>query len=698
MFNLQLSVSTTVPKDRRAAEMTTQFEVKDIPVLDPVLTDLFTTRLYSTNQWKGGKCKNSNFEKMSGITVDVDQGVTIVEAKEIFKEFNYIIHTSTSHRADIQTKGGIQDRFRVILPFAPADYALVNNEALAKATYAGIIKKYPFVDAACADPGRKYFPFLTKPSLALFELHINDVGKYYPLDIVSVNKMVKAPVTATAKNAAANEAEEFKLSLEDEVILPDRTTKVKIKDITKKTPCYCIFCDDINSKSPSAFVEINSWDNRYFLFCSHCNKTYWLSLAESFPDVFFLDHLPMRIVRYGSNVSVGRMAPAYLNHLSKQVRDKFEHDLTLTRNFTADAFTVEKMVDPDGTEVRYKLDAKSGRLSVWVPPIGVDKQDNKFIDDWLQSMFNEYTGFVKKWMAIWCHSNFRKLPMLVLNGPRAAGKTTFGEFLQNIYPTLCMEWKGEEQHFTDYLECKLLLIEEVSAEKKEQYTYLKRRTGTDQLLINKKYKAPYKVENNLSLIMMTNSYAPLYLNANEIPVNEATNQFFMYTLTRDTRTINANLSKELKERAGHYMRTELRRIFNEWQASGEGNSNRYSIATPITPVARIQFSNARSIMDYQADMVLKVCLHGLNLKAKDGTLINRIGPYETISVLDFQTILRAVNIEWRYMRGLRDAMQALNYISADAQIIKKDGIDAWKVIGKLPEDPESGNAPMEKVI
>ena len=694
MFNLQLSVSTQTPKDRLAAEKATQFEVKDVAVLEPLLKELFTSRLSSTNQWKDGKCKNANFVRMSGITVDIDKGVTIAEAKEIFKEYNFILHTSTSHKADIPTKGGIQDRFRVILPFAPADYAQINSEDLAEATYAGIMKKYPFVDGACADPARKYFPFLSRPSLALFELFINDVGKYYAVDINEVKNAAKNIGAGNAKPST----DEYILSLEHEVTLTDGVTKVKIRDIKKKTVCYCVFCDDLNSKSPSAFVEIHPSNKRYYLYCSHCQKTYWLSLKESFPDVFFLDNMIMRIMVQGGNVTVGRMALPYLNKLPKDVREDFEHELTQSRNFSADSFTVSRMVDPFGSKMRYELNWEAGTLDVWTPPIPVVLQDNEYINRWLISIFGKYTDFIKMWMAIWTHQNHQPLPMLVFNGPRGVGKSTFGEFLQNMYPPLVMDWRGESQNFTDYLEKKLLLIEEVPADKRDQYVEIKKTMGSDIVTVNKKFKQPYRIKNNLNIILLTNNFTPMYLHEDERPLGPETNQFFMFNFERDVRYINANIKNELKERAGHYLRTELRDLYEGWKASPAGRQNRYGLPSPITDFELQQFDDARSTIDYECDFILKTCLIGLNMYNKEGVLIERLGPYDTVNAEELRHIMNSLRLETRNLRTIRERLQSLRYFSATGRITK-DGHNAWRVIGSLPESSDlNDNAPLQRTV
>ena len=123
MIKLALSVSKAEPKSKTEGMKVTEFKRADFEFDKPeeYIKKLFTTRLYSTNYWLDGRCSQKNFLGLYGVTLDVDAGLSLIEARELFKEYNYIIHTSTSHRAD-KGNSGVQDRFRVILPFDTSHY------------------------------------------------------------------------------------------------------------------------------------------------------------------------------------------------------------------------------------------------------------------------------------------------------------------------------------------------------------------------------------------------------------------------------------------------------------------------------------------------------------------------------------------------------------------------------------------------
>lgn len=77
-------------------------------------------RQYSPFLFKDGtkKSENWNNENQNILILDIDDGLTIDKAKEIFKGFKYFICTTKSHQKE--KKGLVCDRFRIILP-------IVNN-------------------------------------------------------------------------------------------------------------------------------------------------------------------------------------------------------------------------------------------------------------------------------------------------------------------------------------------------------------------------------------------------------------------------------------------------------------------------------------------------------------------------------------------------------------------------------------------
>jgi len=73
-------------------------------------------RQYTPFEFMGGKKRSENWsnENQNLLILDVDDGLTIAEAKDMFKEYKYLIATTKSHQ--VEKKGLKCDRFRVIIP------------------------------------------------------------------------------------------------------------------------------------------------------------------------------------------------------------------------------------------------------------------------------------------------------------------------------------------------------------------------------------------------------------------------------------------------------------------------------------------------------------------------------------------------------------------------------------------------------
>ncbi len=110
-------------------------------------------RTYSAGFFKDNYAKNENWMGQEMLILDIDDGLPIVEAIELFKDYKAMIHTSASHQKD---KGGNKcDRYRVIIP---TKYPITCTVKEYTATMKYISKKvFPFIDEKCVDPARIYF-------------------------------------------------------------------------------------------------------------------------------------------------------------------------------------------------------------------------------------------------------------------------------------------------------------------------------------------------------------------------------------------------------------------------------------------------------------------------------------------------------------------------------------------------------------
>lgn len=683
-MKLKMSVSQQTATTKTDAGRIAQFVEKSFDADEATLKDIFTTKLYSMNMWRTGRSMNKNFEGMTGIIFDVDENMPLVEAKEIFKDFNYIIHTSTSHRANDPRKGGAQDRFRVLLPFDPSEYDLVNEADQAKAVYVSLLKKYPFVDPRCTEGARKYYPFLNKEYPDLFEMYIHE-GVYFKIEKPASTKISKNVDIVDGELIDLEEIEKVdssnasqSINLDTVFLLKDRKTKRRLRDIDTKTEVFCLFCDDIDSQAASAVIQINAKSRRKMLYCSHCKKTWMVSLKDSYPELFYLGSNLHRVYVMEKNIEIDYVPPAYINGLHKGERDKLLRDLAHS-GFANQSFTVRKMTDAYKEEVSWEMDHNNGVLSVYIPPVAPVIADNEYINKWLDELFLEHSEFIKDYLALYCYTNYLKLPFIALAGPRGAGKSTFAEMMMDMFPVLSANWSGKEESFTEDFQKKLLVADEAQVDKKEQFLMLKRLGGTEKLNVNIKHGAKFQVRNNLKIIIMTNDKVPIYLAPQEQPTAENNNQFFLYQC-ESTKSLNAHIKYELQERIGHYIRTELRERFEKWKASGVGKANRYSIPVPITDFLRQQYHDAKSVLDYEAEEVYNVILHGRSFNDPNGTPKDRINKMESVTINELRLICTLLRAHTKNPKMLRERMQWLGFLGSNSLSIRKDGNDAWPVL------------------
>jgi len=156
--------------------------------------------------------------------------------------------------------------------------------------------------------------------------------------------------------------------------------------------------------------------------------------------------------------------------------------------------------NPEAIESYYTVNSLDGIVTVNIAAIQPDVIDNKFIEDYLDNTFGQHKDFIKQYLAMYVFTNYTQLPTLVLYGPRGSSKTTFAGLVADIYPSLYLDWTGEPGSFTQECEKKLLVIEENLIDEKSQYKTLKKYTGQEELLVNKKYQPEYMVKNNVNII------------------------------------------------------------------------------------------------------------------------------------------------------------------------------------------------------
>jgi hypothetical protein len=255
----------------------------------------------------------------------------------------------------------------------------------------------------------------------------------------------------------------------------------------------------------------------------------------------------------------------------------------------------------------YQYFCKEGIFTAHIKPIAVNVKDNDFIEDYLDSLFGNYKSFIKQWLAIYVYTNYKKLPHLILTGGRGTSKSTFTDMVSSIFPTLSSYTKELEGNFNPDAEKKLVVIDESDSKGKIQYRTLKKYSGQRFTQVNKKYLPQYQVRNNLNIIILSNDEDAIYVEREEAPTDEKNNQFFVYKFKPFSGPIDPEYVKKLIDRIGHYIRTELKTVYESINPEGY----RYSIPVPITEEEKLLFQNSITEVEADADLLIqKLILHG----------------------------------------------------------------------------------------
>ncbi len=392
-----------------------------------------------------------------------------------------------------------------------------------------------------------------------------------------------------------------------EVALPDDKTISAISvDKTKRTPCLCPFHDDVNH---SAFVGYSERSYNYFITCSSENTTYWkvrdpnrYALAATHYWSYGTDYFEFGFANekfFYEKLGI-RKIHILCNATTHEDKDELTNYIVQNKHIPHIG-TVEYLGDHSASAAFYLVDQTKGIISVHHPILPVNIQDNALIEDYLDSLFGPYKDFIKQWMAVFCFTNYQKLPTLIFTGPRGSGKSTFAELLMEVYKPLSTDWEGVFKNFDYEFENKLLVVEENDRDTTDQYKIFKTITGSREKTVNKKFKDPYRIKNNANLILLSNEPIPMYVKKEEMPTDPKNNQFFVYEFSPFNGPIDTQLFQKLVDRLGHYCRTELAAVFSKLNM----DDKRYSIEVPITAEEKALFESNVTEIDSEVNDIIE---------------------------------------------------------------------------------------------
>lgn len=142
--NVLVSISKDITKD---------FKATKVPFSK--LKDLMSSEFnYSCQLFKDGYRDLEHYVSGSNlIALDIDDGMTLNEARALFEPYKNIIATTKSHQKD--KNGKVCDRFRVILK---CDKPITLDAEEFKNMMMEVHQEYSFVDKQCSNVSRFYYP------------------------------------------------------------------------------------------------------------------------------------------------------------------------------------------------------------------------------------------------------------------------------------------------------------------------------------------------------------------------------------------------------------------------------------------------------------------------------------------------------------------------------------------------------------
>ena len=229
---------------------------------------------YSATNFKKGKRSNLSAKGVATIILDVDDGQTLEEGIETFKEFKSLIVTTKSHQVD--KKGLVADRYRVILP--------LNHTIIDMNYYSSLMRvltRFYNADIACSDPARYYSP---NPNQKVYYSNSNkffEVNKFDEMIHKSEEKVFADTFSSdvlfekSKSNAVQKRVDldlNTKIAYYQYGIKAINTLDYIIKNIkvsSSAVPCHCFLNPKHEDKNPSCFIYLNT--NNVYAKCLSCS-------------------------------------------------------------------------------------------------------------------------------------------------------------------------------------------------------------------------------------------------------------------------------------------------------------------------------------------------------------------------------------------------------------------------------------------
>jgi hypothetical protein len=215
-----------------------------------------------------------NILTVTMLILDYDAGMSLQEARERFKPYEYVGYTSFRHLKEKSV-----EKFRLVFPLAspiPAIGTFTDCDDLLEGSVWYELSDALREFASHCDPASfrcnqfYYLPITTKSRASTAQVWSNS-GQL--LDWSSWNRSIPQHYV-TRTTSASEDRRSTTHHLEPKQILRSRSRSFQVRDVRNRIEgVWCPFHDD---KNGSEFVKrLPSGD--IFLYCRRCDKTYWMA-------------------------------------------------------------------------------------------------------------------------------------------------------------------------------------------------------------------------------------------------------------------------------------------------------------------------------------------------------------------------------------------------------------------------------------
>lgn len=242
----------------------------------------YSSMIYTEAMENGTNRRASNVQSIGNVFIlDIDDGMTLHDAIETAGSYRSLIVTSKSHQID--KKGKVNDRFRVLIPLYSKDGIRLS---IPKEDYSGF---YSFTaqylgfnsfDKATKDIARFYYPNpeqIVNYSMSDEVLEFETLYTEY-LHHKALSESFKRPYTPRTSSGDKDHLLRNELPL-NQVFEARNGGSISWNDATAKPlPVKCLFTENHKhgDRNPSAFIVHDGDKENPRFYCSGCGASYWM--------------------------------------------------------------------------------------------------------------------------------------------------------------------------------------------------------------------------------------------------------------------------------------------------------------------------------------------------------------------------------------------------------------------------------------